>query len=87
MTPIRVIRIAAGVTLVFAVGSLLMNGWSVYMLQHMIATMKQTGDDLTTVRNYQSSSLRGAAWSLVIALCQTAIIFYANRISKQSHAA
>jgi hypothetical protein len=87
MTPIRIIRVAAGVTLIFAVGSLLMNGWSVYMLQHMIATMKQTGDDLTTLRSYQSSSLRGAAWSFVIALCQTAILFYASRISKQSRAA
>jgi hypothetical protein len=87
MTPIRAIRIAAGVTLIFAVGSLLMNGWSVYMLQHMIGTMKQSGDDLTTLRSYQSSSLSGAAWSFVIALCQTTIIFYASRISKQSHAA
>ena len=87
MTPIRVIRIAAGVTLILAVGSLIMNGWSVYMLQHMIATMKESSDDLVTLKSYQSYSLRGVAWSFVIALCQTAIIFYASRISKQNHAA
>jgi glucan phosphoethanolaminetransferase (alkaline phosphatase superfamily) len=87
MKPIRIICIAAGVTLVFAIVSLLMNGWSVYMLQHMIATMKQTGDDVETMRSYQRSALTSAAWCFVILLCQVAIIFYARRIDTKSHSA
>jgi hypothetical protein len=87
MRHIFIIYVAAGVTLLFAGVSVATNIGSAYMTQHAIATLKPTGDDLVRMQSYQSSSLDSAAESFVLVLLQTAIIVYARKISRQSHAA
>jgi hypothetical protein len=87
MRPIFIIYVAAGLTLLFAVVSVATNVGSAYMTQHAIAMLKPTGDDLARMQSYESASLDSAAESFVLTLLQTAIIIYARKISRQSHAA
>ena len=72
---------------VVVVTSLATNAWSAYMMQHMIGSMKPTGDELTMMQSYQSANVTAAIECFVLTLLQTAIIFYARKISRQSHAA
>ena len=87
MKPTRVISVAAGITLIFAVTSLATNAWSAYMMRHMISAMKPTGDEFTTMQSYQSANVTAAVECFVLTLLQIAIIFYARKISRQNHAA
>lgn len=87
MRPIFIIYVAAGLTLLFAVVSVVTNVGSAYMTQHAIASLKLTGDDLVRMQSYQSANLDNAAESFVLVLLQAAVIVYARKISRQSHAA
>lgn len=87
MRPIFIIYVAAGLTLLFAVVSVVTNVGSAYMTQHAIALLKPAGDDLARMQSYQNANLDSAAESFVLTLLQIVIIIYARKISRQSHAA
>jgi hypothetical protein len=87
MRPIFVIYVAAGLVLFFAVLGMVTDIGYACFAHRTISMLNLTGDDLERAQRAISEDLDSAAETFALALLQGVIIFYARKISKQTHVA
>jgi hypothetical protein len=84
MRAIFAVNVAAGITLLFAVLSMIAASGNAYMTHRAITMLNPTGDDLDKMKSFQNEHLDTAAESFAVTLLQGTIIIYARKLNKQS---